>query len=161
MIEPFGPMLGSQFVFRFYRDRHSIHVLIIASSFYELWGHAAIIAIDPNIQSQSSLSQSSHQIRNSTSLSISVVWLTVFRLALPSVCMPDFRFENGSHHPARAREATMSKTADRVLGVHGFVIWRLQVHVQNVIDVTALRASTRKDHVTEIVLHGQLRLVFQ
>jgi len=29
---------------------------------------------------------------------------------------------NGGHHPARASEATMSKTADRVLGVHGFVI---------------------------------------
>jgi hypothetical protein len=29
---------------------------------------------------------------------------------------------NGSHHPARASEATMSKTADRVLGVHGLVI---------------------------------------
>ncbi len=29
---------------------------------------------------------------------------------------------NGSHHPARARKAYMSKTADRVLGVHGFVI---------------------------------------
>jgi hypothetical protein len=28
---------------------------------------------------------------------------------------------NGSHHPARAGKATMSKTADRVLGVHGFV----------------------------------------
>ena len=55
----------------------------------------------------------------------------------------------------------MSKTADRVLGVHGFVIWRLQVHVQNAIDVTALRASTRKDHVTKIVLHGQFRFVFQ
>ena len=25
------------------------------------------------------------------------------------------------HHPARASKATMSKTADRVLGVHGFV----------------------------------------
>jgi hypothetical protein len=29
---------------------------------------------------------------------------------------------NGSHHPARASKASMSKTADRVLGVHGFVI---------------------------------------
>ena len=29
--------------------------------------------------------------------------------------------DNGSHHPARASKATMSKTADRVLGVHGFV----------------------------------------
>jgi len=29
---------------------------------------------------------------------------------------------NGSHHPARASKATMSKTPDRVLGVHGFVI---------------------------------------
>jgi hypothetical protein len=29
---------------------------------------------------------------------------------------------NGSHHPARASKATMSKTADRVLGVHGFVL---------------------------------------
>jgi hypothetical protein len=28
---------------------------------------------------------------------------------------------NGSHHPARAGETTMLKTADRVLGVHGFV----------------------------------------
>jgi hypothetical protein len=28
---------------------------------------------------------------------------------------------NGSHHPARASKATMSKPADRVLGVHGFV----------------------------------------
>jgi hypothetical protein len=28
---------------------------------------------------------------------------------------------NDSHHPARASEATMSKTADRVLGVRGFV----------------------------------------
>jgi hypothetical protein len=28
---------------------------------------------------------------------------------------------NGSHHPARASKATMLKTADRVLGVHGFV----------------------------------------
>ena len=29
--------------------------------------------------------------------------------------------QNGDHHPARASKATMSKTADRVLGVHGFV----------------------------------------
>jgi hypothetical protein len=29
---------------------------------------------------------------------------------------------NGSHHPARASKAPMSKTADRVLGVHGFVL---------------------------------------
>jgi hypothetical protein len=29
---------------------------------------------------------------------------------------------NGGHHPARASKATMSKTADRVLGVHGFVL---------------------------------------
>jgi len=29
---------------------------------------------------------------------------------------------NGSHHPARASKATMSKTADRVLGVHGLVM---------------------------------------
>jgi hypothetical protein len=28
---------------------------------------------------------------------------------------------NGSHHPAREGEATKSKSADRVLGVHGFV----------------------------------------
>jgi hypothetical protein len=28
---------------------------------------------------------------------------------------------NGGHHPARASVATMSETADRVLGVHGFV----------------------------------------
>ena len=30
---------------------------------------------------------------------------------------------NGSHHRARASNATISKTADRVLGVHGIVIW--------------------------------------
>jgi hypothetical protein len=34
--------------------------------------------------------------------------------------------QNGSHHPARASKATMSKTADRVLGVHGFVIANYQ-----------------------------------
>jgi hypothetical protein len=28
---------------------------------------------------------------------------------------------NDGHHPARASKVTMSKTADRVLGVHGFV----------------------------------------
>ncbi len=28
---------------------------------------------------------------------------------------------NVGHHPARASKATMLKTADRVLGVHGFV----------------------------------------
>jgi hypothetical protein len=28
---------------------------------------------------------------------------------------------NGDDQPARASKATMSKTADRVLGVHGFV----------------------------------------
>jgi hypothetical protein len=66
-----------------------------------------------------------------------------------------------SHHPARASKATMSKTADRVFGVHGFVIWRLQIHVQNAIDAATIFASTRKDHVTKIVLHGQFRLVFQ
>lgn len=33
---------------------------------------------------------------------------------------------NDSHHPARASEATMSKTPDRVLGVHGFVRPRLE-----------------------------------
>lgn len=31
------------------------------------------------------------------------------------------RGNNGGHHAARASKATMSKTADRVLGVHGFV----------------------------------------
>jgi uncharacterized protein YpbB len=86
--------------------------------------------------------------------------LTVSSIAIVRLLI-DIESQNGSHHPVHASKATMSKTADRVLGVHGFVIWRLQVHVQNVIDVTALRASTRKDHVTEIVLHGQLRLVFQ
>jgi transposase InsO family protein len=34
-----------------------------------------------------------------------------------------FHSDNGSHHPARAIQASISKTADRVLGVHGFVIW--------------------------------------
>jgi hypothetical protein len=29
---------------------------------------------------------------------------------------------NDSHHPARASKATKAKTADRVLGVHGFVM---------------------------------------
>ena len=29
--------------------------------------------------------------------------------------------DNDGNHPARASKATMSKTADRVLGVHGFV----------------------------------------
>jgi hypothetical protein len=28
---------------------------------------------------------------------------------------------NAGHHPAGASKATMQKTADRVLGVHGFV----------------------------------------
>jgi len=32
------------------------------------------------------------------------------------------RWTNGGHHPARASKSTMSKTADRVLGVHGLVI---------------------------------------
>jgi len=38
---------------------------------------------------------------------------------------------NGSHHPARASKATTSKTADRVLGVHGFVIWRFVSPVED------------------------------
>jgi hypothetical protein len=33
-----------------------------------------------------------------------------------------FRLANAGHHPARASKATMSKTADRVLGVHGLVL---------------------------------------
>lgn len=33
---------------------------------------------------------------------------------------------NGSHHPARATKATMSRTTDRVLGVHGIIIASLQ-----------------------------------
>jgi hypothetical protein len=36
---------------------------------------------------------------------------------------------NGSHHPARASKATMLKTADRVLGVHGLVM--RQFHALN------------------------------
>jgi hypothetical protein len=28
--------------------------------------------------------------------------------------------DNDCHHPARASNASLSKTADRVLGVHGF-----------------------------------------
>jgi hypothetical protein len=40
------------------------------------------------------------------------------RVASFMSCQPN----NGSHHPARASKASMSKTADRVLGVHGFVI---------------------------------------
>jgi hypothetical protein len=31
--------------------------------------------------------------------------------------------DNVCHHPARASEVTIGKTADRVLGVHGIVIW--------------------------------------
>jgi hypothetical protein len=30
--------------------------------------------------------------------------------------------DKGCHHPARVSKAALSKTADRVLGVHGFVI---------------------------------------
>jgi hypothetical protein len=39
-----------------------------------------------------------------------------------SLAYVTYLMTNGSHHPARASKAPMSKTADRVLGVHGFVL---------------------------------------
>ncbi len=44
-------------------------------------------------------------------------------------------FTVDSHHPARAGKATMSKTADRVLGVHGLVIWRFTIATESVLEL--------------------------
>ena len=66
------------------------------------------------------------------------------------ICNHDSELTNGSHHPARASKATMSKTADRVLGVHGFVLHFIAIcckaHLGNVAELFFyLRFQSRLD----------------
>jgi len=60
--------------------------------------------------------------------------------------------DNGSHHPARATKATMSKTADRVLGVHGFVIRQFvesRIYVANRAS-TEVRVSETRESIDQV-----------